>query len=359
MAISREDYLKKFKKLTNIQESLIKQVKEMKIGDEDDVPYSSGIVEPGVEVQPTGPNLTSEVDEADDEKPAAPAPQPTTPESAPEDALDKTAAPAATPPPVDPAIPAPAGDPGLPPIDTAPAASGATPTDSIDAPQVDMTGGGMGMDTGPSQDDIQNELLKIQVSALEKLSAKFDDIESNLNSLNMQMAKYAAEVEEVKEPNPVEKVENRWEDSFPFKYKLNDLWDGNVFQGNQDLYPKEDIKKNDDGTYSATLGDLSQMLGSDIKNTFNEGVINLKKKLNEDLEPEQLEPEEDDCIISSNGFKYSVSCFGKFAGEFTEMDQALGTIKAQMEKHKFYPNIWFVNDHGNQSLIDIEGNIIK
>lgn len=354
MAISREEYLKKFKKLTNIQESLIKQVKEMKIGDEDDVPYSSGIVEPGVEVQPTGPRLTSEVDEADEDKPADAAPQPTAPEDA---APNPTASPA--PAPVAPAAPAPAApaDPGLPPIDTAaPPTSGAT--DSIDAPQVDMTGGDI--DVGPTQDEIQNELLKIQVSALEKLSAKFDDIESNLNTLNMQMAKYAAEVEEVKEPNPVEKVENRWEDSFPFKYKLNDLWDGNVFQGNQDLFPKNDeFKKNNDGTYSATLGDLSQMLGSDIKNTFNEGVINLKKKLNEDLEPEQVEPEEDDCIISSNGNKYSVSCFGKFVGEVIEMDQALAMIRSQMEKHKFYPNIWFVSDHGNQSLIDIEGNIIK
>lgn len=84
------------------------------------------------------------------------------------------------------------------------------------------------------------------------------------------------------------------------------------------------------------------------------------KKVDEFEEPEQLtQPEEDDCIISSNGFKYSVSCGGKFQKETVDMEEALTIVKQWQEANKWYPNIWFISDHGNASIIDIEGNIIN
>jgi hypothetical protein len=80
---------------------------------------------------------------------------------------------------------------------------------------------------------------------------------------------------------------------------------------------------------------------------------------NEPDEEETDQPQDDDCFIESNGFKYSVSCGGKFQGEFVEMDIALAKVKEWKQKNNFYPNTWFVSDHGNVSLIDDEGNILK
>jgi hypothetical protein len=74
-------------------------------------------------------------------------------------------------------------------------------------------------------------------------------------------------------------------------------------------------------------------------------------------QPDQ--PQDDDCFIESNGFKLSVSCSGKFQGEFVEMDAALAKVKEWKQKNNWYPNTWFVSDHGNISLIDDEGNILK
>jgi hypothetical protein len=69
--------------------------------------------------------------------------------------------------------------------------------------------------------------------------------------------------------------------------------------------------------------------------------------------------EEDDCIISSDGFKYNVSCGGKHLAEFGDMDKALDVVKNWREENQFWPTIWFVSDHGNYWPIDEEGNEIK
>lgn len=83
------------------------------------------------------------------------------------------------------------------------------------------------------------------------------------------------------------------------------------------------------------------------------------KKGGDLMENEEYQPDEEDCFIESNGWKYSVSCGGKFMGEFTEMEDALNTVKTWKQSNKWFPNTWFVSDHGNISLIDDEGNIIK
>ena len=54
-----------------------------------------------------------------------------------------------------------------------------------------------------------------------------------------------------------------------------------------------------------------------------------KKKIYEENESQDEPDDENDCFISSNGFKYSVSCVGKYIGEFVEMDDAL---KAKIAK---------------------------
>jgi hypothetical protein len=281
MATNREDYLSKFKKLSKMNESVIKQVQEMDMNDEDEVPYASGVVSIG---------STSEA-EGDDKAPAAPAP-----EASPEGGADPLAAATPAPPQQtqtpnpgasgDTTVGAPAPEPeaGADPMADAMGAAGTESPEGISDPNVSMDGG-MGMDMQPKQDDIQNELLKLQISALQKMSQKFDDIETQMNDLNSKLEKYSLEVEKVKEPNPVEKIENRWEDSYPFKYRLNDLWNGNVFQGGHDLFPKQDgaIKQQDDGSYIASYGDMNSMSDFDLKKSFAEGVEKLQKKINEQL----------------------------------------------------------------------------
>jgi hypothetical protein len=68
---------------------------------------------------------------------------------------------------------------------------------------------------------------------------------------------------------------------------------------------------------------------------------------------------EGDCIISSNGWKYSLSCGGAFEGEFNEVEEALARVREWKKENHYYPNTWFISDHGNESLIDDEGNIIN
>jgi hypothetical protein len=75
-------------------------------------------------------------------------------------------------------------------------------------------------------------------------------------------------------------------------------------------------------------------------------------------DPLPTEPEEEDCIVSSNGWKLSVSCGGKFIGEFEEDDQAYAAVREWKKRNNYFPNTWFISDHGNASLVDDNGNII-
>lgn len=70
-------------------------------------------------------------------------------------------------------------------------------------------------------------------------------------------------------------------------------------------------------------------------------------------------PEEGDCFIESTGSKYNISCDSKHIGEFIEMEDVLNRIKQWKKENNFYPNTWFISDHGNINLINDDGDIIK
>lgn len=70
-------------------------------------------------------------------------------------------------------------------------------------------------------------------------------------------------------------------------------------------------------------------------------------------------PTENDYVIQSNGFKYGLSEGINFLGDYDTVDEALGAIKERMGKSSFYPNIFFVSDHGNMWQIDEDGAEIK
>jgi 2'-5' RNA ligase superfamily len=44
---------------------------------------------------------------------------------------------------------------------------------------------------------------------------------------------------------------------------------------------------------------------------------------------------------------------GKHLGEFTEMGEAIQAILADMEESRYWPNVYFINDHGNVDLLSL------
>jgi len=118
------------------------------------------------------------------------------------------------------------------------------------------------------------------------------------------------------------------------------------------------------GSVAKAAETMSDSDAEDFASTKHKG---LPEKVKEDYEGDDIEADnhpdvldsENDCVISSNGWKYAVSCGGMFEGNFNEMDDALLHIKQWKKKNNYFPNTWFVSDHGNESLIDDEGNIIK
>lgn len=67
------------------------------------------------------------------------------------------------------------------------------------------------------------------------------------------------------------------------------------------------------------------------------------------------EPDPEDYIISDAGRlggNYAVSEYeGRHLGEFEEWDEAIAFIKSKMEKDQFYPDVWYVDDHGGIELV--------
>lgn len=73
--------------------------------------------------------------------------------------------------------------------------------------------------------------------------------------------------------------------------------------------------------------------------------------------PEDNEPQEEDIVISDCGGLGAKTCVsivgGKFLGEFEDGDEAYDYIRKWMEKNQFWPTVWYVSDHGNASVVNI------
>lgn len=120
----------------------------------------------------------------------------------------------------------------------------------------------------PSVDQIQNDILKTSVSAMQKMNAELQNLESSLSTLNSKIDGLNKEVEEVKEPTNVEKLEARKEDSHPFYMNLNDMWDGNSFQARRQMEDSHGMRKLDDGTYVADFDTLPKFTEQEINDSF-------------------------------------------------------------------------------------------
>lgn len=63
---------------------------------------------------------------------------------------------------------------------------------------------------------------------------------------------------------------------------------------------------------------------------------------------DDLEPEEGDYFTEDHGRFYQ---YGKVVVEVDKDDDWRPAVRKHMEQEKFYPNVWFVSDHGNYHLM--------
>lgn len=121
----------------------------------------------------------------------------------------------------------------------------------------------------PSAQDLQKEVMRFQLDAMKKMSQKIDQLEGVISSLNAQQAELHSEVEKVKDPSDVEKFAERKQDSSPYYFNLNDMWNGNTFQARMDNFNSKGIIKTDDG-YIADFDNLDKLSPYQVKDSFEQ-----------------------------------------------------------------------------------------
>jgi hypothetical protein len=71
----------------------------------------------------------------------------------------------------------------------------------------------------------------------------------------------------------------------------------------------------------------------------------------------ELNMQDDDYTIMACGPLYSQYCCQANhcdLGTFNTLDECLIAIHADMEASQFWPDIYFINDHGNTDLLSVE-----
>ncbi len=123
----------------------------------------------------------------------------------------------------------------------------------------------------PSANEIQNNILKSSISAMQKMNDELGSLESTLGMLNSKIDGLNKDVEEVREPTNVEKLMSKKEDSHPFYYNLNDMWDGNSFQARREVKDSEEMKgmkQTEDGSYVADFDTLPKYTDQEVNDSF-------------------------------------------------------------------------------------------
>ena len=166
----------------------------------------------------------------------------------------------------------------MPPEDATPPEEGQPTDPDVDLqatpvePDAGMDAGMMEQPPQPTKDEVQNDIIKLQLSAMEKMHGKLDSMERQFNEFQAKMAEFDRDVEEVREPSNEEKLANKKQDSYPFKYNLNDMWKDNWFMARQDQFEKElpkGITKIDDDTYIGDFNSFPKLTDNEINDSFN------------------------------------------------------------------------------------------
>jgi len=111
-------------------------------------------------------------------------------------------------------------------------------------------------DPGKEVDELQNEIIKNNIAAMESMVNKLDSLDQYINQVTQQLDDLNKKVKEVEEPSNVEKMLKQKDVSYPFYLNLNDYWDGNFFDQRREELGEEGIKKLPDGTFIADFDDL-------------------------------------------------------------------------------------------------------
>jgi hypothetical protein len=90
--------------------------------------------------------------------------------------------------------------------------------------------------------------------------------------------------------------------------------------------------------------------------------VEQKKSKGSEEEPfeeasEEDQPDEDDLFIQDSGplgSQYSVGTQHKHIGTYADSEEMEKAIKEWMDANKFWPNIWYISDHGNVSPYKME-----
>lgn len=114
-----------------------------------------------------------------------------------------------------------------------------------------------------SEDDIQNRVIKLNLSAVKKMNSELSELKDQFKNINIKLDQLNKDVEEVKEPSNIEKLTNKTEHSFPFNRSLNKYWEDNWYsQKHNDT--EDGIYKLEDGSYVANYEDLIKNNNLDI-----------------------------------------------------------------------------------------------
>lgn len=178
-------------------------------------------------------------------------------------------------------------------------------------------------------------------------------------------------------------------DPFQIKvYKKNELekvaktaatrwWVGYLSDGSREAFPSVVEPTQEGSPYSSVTGPFKskeiaetfanspeyiteEMAENIVKNTDSEGVVHSAKVAQ--LEDEELDdqPSDDDYFIEDKpNHGYSVSQSQKFLESFSDRDEAEAFIRKHMDQEKFWPNVWFVDDHGGMQLITIPEAVMR
>ncbi len=119
-------------------------------------------------------------------------------------------------------------------------------------------------------DDIQNDIIKHNIAAMQSIHDKLEGLNSMVQNLNSKLEVLNTDVEEVKEPTNTEKLMSKKNVSYPYYFNLNDFWSGNWFDEKRAEQNEKGIRQLPDGTYVADFDDLPTMSKTDIQKSFNE-----------------------------------------------------------------------------------------
>jgi hypothetical protein len=120
-----------------------------------------------------------------------------------------------------------------------------------------------------SVDKIQNDIIRQNLTTMEMIHNKLEQLETTVQNLNQEYQKLNADVEEVREPTSGEKLMSKKEVSYPYYYNLNDVWKGNWFEEQRKKDNDGGIRELPDGTFIADFDDLPEFSKTDISQSFS------------------------------------------------------------------------------------------